>query len=342
MRPHRTAERMLACLRRRSICKNCNFSATHTMFKVFETDDFDELADAEELWEIHHRPLRPDKFEGRITVASFGGIGVDRESWSSATEIIGTSPRRAISFVVPCNDTDSYVSCGMDVNAHCIDVFGSQREVHALLRPSTQLISCSISADLLDNGASSTAYVDLAEYGDGHRVVPSTAEATAGLCRLWKQFQKFARVDAPNSGAYDRMIEDILLSASAALSPARKEVKTKARRRYKLARKAREYMRERQSDPPSIAEICSFLNTSERTLHYAFSDLFGISPMRFLKTQRLLAANQVLKRAPVGVRVSEIALRFGFWELGRFARDYRAMFGELPSTTLTGGSSQKE
>ena len=35
--------------------------------------------------------------------------------------------------------------------------------------------------------------------------------------------------------------------------------------------------------------------------------------------------------------VSEVAMRQGFVELGRFSHDYRIMFGEYPSQTLSGG-----
>jgi AraC-like DNA-binding protein len=32
--------------------------------------------------------------------------------------------------------------------------------------------------------------------------------------------------------------------------------------------------------------------------------------------------------------VAEVAYRWGFTHLGRFAHDYRSRYGELPSTTL--------
>ena len=33
-------------------------------------------------------------------------------------------------------------------------------------------------------------------------------------------------------------------------------------------------------------------------------------------------------------RVGDVAAKWGFWHLGRFAGDYKAMFGELPSETV--------
>ncbi len=37
--------------------------------------------------------------------------------------------------------------------------------------------------------------------------------------------------------------------------------------------------------------------------------------------------------APEGTTVTEVALRWGFYHLGRFAQEYRALFGQSPSQT---------
>ncbi|RQH04340.1 AraC family transcriptional regulator [Okeania hirsuta] len=48
-----------------------------------------------------------------------------------------------------------------------------------------------------------------------------------------------------------------------------------------------------------------------------------------------LALRQRLKVSdPENSTITTLAGQFGFWSAGHFARDYKAMFGELPSETL--------
>ncbi|WP_287287184.1 helix-turn-helix domain-containing protein [Okeania sp. SIO2B9] len=67
----------------------------------------------------------------------------------------------------------------------------------------------------------------------------------------------------------------------------------------------------------------------------SFQELFGISPMRYLKVRRLNAVRQRLKASdPENCTITFLASEFGFYSPSHFTRDYKTMFGELPSETL--------
>jgi len=87
----------------------------------------------------------------------------------------------------------------------------------------------------------------------------------------------------------------------------------------------------------TVADLAAVAGVSERTLRAAFHDCFGIGPAQFLRLRTLNMVRDALRNSdPARATVTEIATRFGVWELGRLARDYRHLFGELPSATLRG------
>jgi AraC-like DNA-binding protein len=54
----------------------------------------------------------------------------------------------------------------------------------------------------------------------------------------------------------------------------------------------------------------------------------------------LFSANSDLHTAEPSVRISDIANHYGFLDMSYFAKDYREMFGELPSDTLDKSSNR--
>jgi AraC-like DNA-binding protein len=92
------------------------------------------------------------------------------------------------------------------------------------------------------------------------------------------------------------------------------------------------------SDPTrvlSVPELAQRAGTPERTLRAAFRGSFGISPMEYLRIQRLHEARRLLRaHADHRMTVTQVAFGLGFWDLGRFAGAYRSLFGERPSETL--------
>lgn len=88
-------------------------------------------------------------------------------------------------------------------------------------------------------------------------------------------------------------------------------------------------------DRVSLANIAHYAGVSARSLNYAFRSVHGMSPMQYFKKRRLGRARSRLHHAaPERGAVKRVALEAGLSELGRFAAEYRALFGELPSVTL--------
>jgi transcriptional regulator GlxA family with amidase domain len=84
-----------------------------------------------------------------------------------------------------------------------------------------------------------------------------------------------------------------------------------------------------------VDDLCRAAAVSERTLRNAFRKIRGVSPYRYLRGVRMTQARQALLSAGSGQEtVTEVAMQFGFLELGRFSVDYRSAFGECPSATL--------
>jgi AraC family ethanolamine operon transcriptional activator len=46
--------------------------------------------------------------------------------------------------------------------------------------------------------------------------------------------------------------------------------------------------------------------------------------------------HQALKQTNGKYPVVDIAAQYGFWHMGQFSKDYKNLFGELPSSTLNG------
>ena len=103
----------------------------------------------------------------------------------------------------------------------------------------------------------------------------------------------------------------------------------------RIVRNAESYLRMHAQRPVHLQELCEHTNTSERTLRRAFIEKYDMPPARYLGNWRLCQVRRTLSASnKLELTVSDAAFNFGFWELGRFASQYRRLFGELPSQTL--------
>jgi AraC family ethanolamine operon transcriptional activator len=107
------------------------------------------------------------------------------------------------------------------------------------------------------------------------------------------------------------------------------------RARQRIVRETDAYLCANPMRPVYTDELCAALGVSATRLHQAFQATFGMGPHRYLKMRRMgMVRAALLARAGGPWRsVKAAALAHGFWHLGQFACDYRALYGEAPSET---------
>ncbi len=134
-----------------------------------------------------------------------------------------------------------------------------------------------------------------------------------------------------------RMQHDIIMMALLEILECQSPVTSRApsyERRKRVVDQVREYIAENRHKPVTITELCDQVFVSRRTLQYSFESIIGMSPVQYLRLSRLNGVRRDLLCACADKGVTEVAAAWGFMHLGQFAKDYRELFGELPSQTL--------
>ena len=191
---------------------------------------------------------------------------------------------------------------------------------------------------------------DLARYG---RALIGATFSVPSAARSWRSPRAAGRELHQLHRAGTRMAEsrpETLVGAEAAhgleqqlihaliecLSAGSADEGTPATRRYQDIVVRFEALLESQPERNfGVAEICAALGVSEPTLRSLCAEHLGMSPTSYLRLRRMSLVYRALWRGDAdAASVSAAARRYGFRHLGRFAASYRALFGELPSTTL--------
>jgi AraC-like DNA-binding protein/TolB-like protein len=98
-------------------------------------------------------------------------------------------------------------------------------------------------------------------------------------------------------------------------------------------KRALDYMRGNMAERITLAGLASACGASERTLLKQFQRFVGLPPLAYLRRLRLNVARNELTSAENNDVISDVAIRCGLSHLGRFATEYRRLFGETPSAT---------
>lgn len=132
-----------------------------------------------------------------------------------------------------------------------------------------------------------------------------------------------------------KVIELIALQLHAIL-PDCESTRDASLKRSTIARihQAAEILRSHLEHPPSQAELARQVGVCDRTLRQGFRELFDTTVFGYLRTQRMIEAERLLREG--AITVVEVAGRVGYVNPSHFAAAFKRQFGISPSECAIG------
>lgn len=300
------------------------------------------------------RALVADVFCDHRLVPLGAATRIDYRHWHAALPSIGLSlmkygahvrvePREFESFYLvqmPVSGVSSVTCCGSEIQTH-----PGRASVHSPRGSMTMdwSVDCHKAVVRIDSAALERHLgALLGEQIRAPIAFMPAMDTASGMGATWMRTAKHLMSELQHnpllagSAIVVSHLEQLLMSGLIQAQPnlylerLRKPVRNIAPRHVRLAQ---EFIRANAHKPISIADLTRLTGVCGRTLYSGFRHFSGDSPMQYLRRIRMENARRDMQCAPPARSVTEIATQWGFYQLGRFATDYKTRFGESPSAT---------
>lgn len=308
--------------------------------------DGDAYATAIRQADVDLMMLRPKHRSWKLSHCELGDAHLQQGESGGGLICNGLSPASGTILFVPLSNARDHSANGQTLDAASVTVLRPNTEFHLAIRSPHDWCSIYLPDEIpaSADGTSSQRSADQHRKQPGCQVVSVSTSAVSHLRQLIVELiDVMQRHTDRLEGAEARQhaVSQIRECASPFLrSPATMPAAVVGRpelSREEIIRRVMIEIDARDDSPLSVSDLALAAQVSERTLRSVFQEYLGICPVRFLKVRQLHRVRQQLQRSGLhGDRsVGSVLSSFGIWQFGRFAAEYRGVFGELPSETLS-------
>ncbi len=96
-----------------------------------------------------------------------------------------------------------------------------------------------------------------------------------------------------------------------------------------------DYMHQNITNLSFLHQVAEGTKIPERTIRRLIQDKYQVSPKKYLNLLRLNEVRKELLLDKSNSNICKIANDYNFWHRSQFSKDYKKLFGELPSETLS-------
>ncbi|CAI07358.1 probable regulatory protein [Aromatoleum aromaticum EbN1] len=312
---------------------------------IISTDDPCQHAASLRDWSQDYLQLSKGAFSGEIVEISVGPIQVFKETIYQCVDEKANPRCNSYTVGVPVSVTENGYWQGRHLERDSLITLRPNEELHFRTPRESTILVTVIDCTAFDAFVRDTAGVDVsrliapsnaaglpADVAQSYRVTLGTVLASVAATPEIFEHQASAKSVAETVMSASR-------NALQAKSPLNESPRTTHAVQRAIVERARSYIVVNRENPPTVAELSSYLKMSRRGLHHAFVNVLGINVATFLRYVRLHGVRKELLRAGPTDSVSSIACKWGFWHMGMFSSYYKSLFGETPSTTMRKVSS---
>lgn len=315
-------------------------SPSRYSYQRHRTSDSDQHAEALGEWDQIYDQLSPGSFEGNVVDIWFEGLQLFRETTNRSVSQAGTTWKGSYVVGTPVNMKGTGLFAKQVLTRDSILTFHSDKDFTLTTPENFDVVVLAIPEKALIEAMQPRSNDELGRLFPASPSVMVTPPGQLDELRncLLSIFDPnnfepgllaYPQVQKAMSSAIIGHLVEVLGSASEAPLPSRS-----FKGRYQIVRDATDFAMAHTNEPITVSDLCSRFKISRRMLNYCFLEVLNTNPVQYLRTLRLNGVRRELREtadSPQAIR--DIACKWGFWHLSRFAAEYRALFGELPSET---------
>lgn len=319
-----------------------NGATTSPLRMKLGTVDSEELNLFSKLnhWQTDYQQLAGGAFESRFDLYRSEQLCVSDQYCSQEMLVAGVPPPEEVALFMVLNRGNRGIFNGRPLAENEVFVMCPGSEGTFRTPPKLRMINLQIPKARLRAALSSMACAEIDQFIPGtHRMtlpqntISRLSRIAAGVLGLHSDSCSAERSEITRHEEEEHLITTLVSGLTAGCNSG---PKLGLKQRRDCVAKARDYIKAHLTSPLGPETLAREVGVSQRTLEYAFRDVFDITPLRYIKTRRLHATHRLLlEAAPGSFMICDGALKFGFTHPSYFARDYRRLFGELPSETLS-------
>ena len=288
-----------------------------------EFDNFDDFNRSVRGWNAAFSQVEEGLATVRLRHRMSPQINALDVSFSHSTASFGSTQRGHRTFgMVDIGTGCSW--CRQDVDASQILRFDAHEEFETYTPSGFMGRTLSVDESLIEEIASQLQFTGFLERLAGAEDVLTVSPAAAtGLRNLFDR-------DHRSEQSLRTVVEQFMVLLETDVIPVGGP---RQKHTSRLVDNALSYIVANAEEAPTVAELCAQLGVGYRMLDRAFKERLGHGPKSCILAFRLHKVREAVCASDRDMKIVDIANHWGFWHQGDFARNYRRVFGELPSDT---------